>query len=131
MQNSIARFMYGRCGFDSLARACYGLAILFLVINIFVHNSIVSLISMAFLGYSLFRILSRNITKRYAENQKFLAAMRKPKSALNYMGMKWRDRKTSRYYTCSKCHQHIRVPKGKGKIEITCPKCKDTFIKRT
>ncbi|MCR4675383.1 MAG: hypothetical protein K5675_10245 [Lachnospiraceae bacterium] len=41
------------------------------------------------------------------------------------------QKKIYKFYTCSSCGQKVRVPKGKGKIEITCPKCKNTFIKRT
>ncbi len=131
LQNSLARFMYGRCGLDNLAKTSYIVAIILFFINIFANNIIVYMASMVFFGYSLFRIFSRNIPKRYAENQKFLARMQKPRSMMNYFSMQWRDRKTSRYFTCSNCHQHIRVPRGKGKIEITCPKCREKFIKKT
>ncbi len=112
MQYNIAKFMYGRCGFDHLARASYFVALILLVVEFFVKNPFVSLASMGFFIYSLWRIFSRKIDKRYAENQKFLELMRKPKSTVNYWKMQWRDRKTSKYFTCTKCHQHIRVPKG-------------------
>ena len=131
MQSRMAQFLYGRNGFDNLARACNAVAILLLVINIFAQNTVLYFLWMVFFAYSVFRVYSRNIPKRYAENQKFLEMTVLPRKRMNLVKMQWRDRSTSKYYMCSKCHQQIRVPKGKGKIEIRCPKCFNRFIKRT
>jgi peptidoglycan/LPS O-acetylase OafA/YrhL len=68
---------------------------------------------------AIFRSLSRNIYKRYEENRKFLVFFQKLKD------------KDHRYYNCPRCRQQVRVPKGKGKISITCPKCREKFIKTT
>ena len=131
MQSRMAQFLYGRNGFDNLARACNAVAILLLVINIFAQNAVLYFLWMVFFAYSVFRVYSRNIPKRYAENQKFLAMMDVPQKRIRLLKLQWRDRSVSRYYICKSCHQQIRVPKGKGRIEIRCPKCGERFIKKT
>lgn len=131
MQSRMAQMLYGRNGYDNLARACNAVAILLLIINIFVQNAVVYFLWMAFFGYSLFRVYSRNIPKRYAENKKFLAMADVPLKRIKLLKLQWRDRSVSRYYICRSCHQQIRVPKGKGRIEIRCPKCGERFIKKT
>jgi ribosomal protein L37AE/L43A len=71
------------------------------------------------MGIAIFRTLSRNTYKRYQENRKFLALQQRIKD---------RDH---RYFSCPRCKQTVRVPRGKGKIAISCPKCKEKFIKKT
>ena len=131
IQGWLSRALYGRNGFDNLARTCNAIALILLVINIFAQSVVVYFIWVVLFGYSLFRVYSKNITKRYAENQKFLQITEGPRRYANLMRLQWRDREVSRYYICKKCHQQIRVPKGKGRIEIRCPKCGERFIKRT
>ena len=131
MQYRMAQFMYGRKGFDTLARTCNGIAIFLLVINLFAQSRIVYLLWLVFFSYACFRVYSRNISKRYAENQKFLNMTEVPRRYVKLFKLQWHDRKVSRYYICKNCHQQIRVPKGKGRIEIRCPKCNERFIKKT
>jgi ribosomal protein L37AE/L43A len=71
------------------------------------------------MGWAMFRILSRNTYKRYQENRKYLMILQRLK-----------DRE-HRYYDCPRCHQQVRVPRGKGKIAISCPKCREKFIRKT
>ena len=119
----LQRFMMGRYGSDKLNMVllCIGMALT--IINLFVSNPGLGLGLMIgsyiFLGISVFRTFSRNIQKRYRENQQFLLFFKK-----------LRDRQ-HRYYHCPRCRQQIRVPRGKRKISITCPKCKEKFIKKT
>ncbi len=127
----LSQFLYGRNGFDYLARTCNVLAIILLVINIFAQSVVIYFAWVALLGYTIFRVYSKNITKRYAENQKFLQITEVPRRFFKLAGLQWRDRNVSRYYLCKSCHQQIRVPKGKGRIEIRCPKCGERFIKKT
>lgn len=131
MQYRLAQFMYGRNGLDNLARTCNTIAIVLLVINLFAQSRIVYLLWLVFFFYACFRVYSRNIPKRYAENQKFLSMIEGTRRNAKLVKLQWRDRKVSRYYTCKSCHQQIRVPKGKGRIEIRCPKCGERFIKKT
>ena len=90
-------------------------------------STTLNLIAVAVLIYSYFRIFSRNIARRQAENQKFLKITAPVRSLF---GKKSAD-KTHRIFSCPKCGQKMRVPMGKGKIEITCPNCRNKFIKRS
>ena len=131
LSSRLAQALYGRNGFDNLARTSYFTAFILMIINMFADSLVIYLIWVALLVYATFRILSKNISKRYAENEKFMSATKVPRSYLNLAKLQIRDRETSRYYICKKCHQQIRVPKGKGRIEIRCPKCGERFIKKT
>ena len=117
------RFMAGRYGTDRLNMAILGVGLAACLISAFFRNPLVNLILTA-LSYGLMiwaitRTLSRNVYKRYQENRKFLQFFDR-----------LRDRQ-HRYYDCPKCRQVVRVPRGKGKIAITCPKCRERFIKKT
>ena len=121
--NGIRQFMQGRYGTDKLNMVILGVALAVSIINIFIKlpllNLILTLVSYALMGWAIFRCLSRNTYKRYQENRKYLMFLQRFKD------------KEHRYYDCPRCRQQIRVPKGKGKISITCPKCKEKFIKKT
>ena len=120
---AVQRFMMGRYGTDKLNMLllCVGLGLT--VINMFIHlptlNMVLTLLAWLMMGLVIFRTLSRNTYKRYRENRKYLMFLERIK-----------DRE-HRYYDCPKCRQQVRVPRGKGKISITCPKCREKFIKKT
>lgn len=124
----IARFMSGRNGVDSLGKFCLAASLILillsgLLLRIPALASLVDTAGLLLLAYSYFRMFSRNIPKRYEENRRF-------QKRFGLISRMAGDR-THKYYTCSSCGQTIRVPKGKGRIEITCPKCKKSFIKKT
>lgn len=129
--NQFRRFMYGRYGLDQLGRALIVITLLFSLVGSFTRLIPLYLISYLFLGYALFRILSKNIQKRSGENLMYYKISH---SFINKVKQTKQDlfgTKTHKYYHCPQCRQTIRVPRGKGKICITCPKCKREFIKRT
>ena len=118
------RFMDGRYGTDKLNMTILGVGVALCIISLFFGNlPIVSLIlttlSYGLMIWAIFRSFSRNTYKRYEENRRFLTVIDRIKD------------KDHRYFDCPKCRQPVRVPKGKGKIAITCPKCKEKFIKKT
>ena len=131
LQLQLAQMLYGRNGVDAFAKTCNTTAIILMFINIFFNNVVIYFMWVGLASYAIFRIFSKNIPKRYAENQKFLELTLVPRKRMNLVKLQWRDRSTSRYYMCTKCHQQIRVPRGKGRIEIRCPKCSNRFIKKT
>lgn len=99
---------------------------------------LLSILGTALLAYGVFRMFSRNVSARSKENQKFLVFWNKVKGSWYkikdwFSGKKRRfaDRKTHCYFSCPKCKRKLRVPKGKGKIEISCPICGTKFIKKT
>ena len=115
--------MQGRYGTDKLNMAILGVGVVASLLVMFIRQPMMDLVltvlSYGFMIWAIFRMLSRNTYKRYQENRKYLRLLERIK-----------DRE-HRYYDCPRCHQSVRVPRGKGKISITCPKCKEKFIKKT
>ena len=127
----LRRFMIGRYGPDPLGVA---LLIVYLILIFFAPLTglwIFRLLALAVLILCLFRMLSRNTAGRYQENLKFLAFWNPIKSWFQKKKARFKDSKTHRYYKCPNCKSTLRVPRGKGKIQITCPVCHTEFIKKT
>ena len=129
---ALRRFMYGRYGSDQLNMAVLVAAVLVSLTNsvltVFLREStvysgivapILSVIVYGLLIYSFFRMFSRNIYKRQRENRRF-----------TQLWMRLKDR-NNRYFRCPNCKQTVRVPRGRGKICIRCPKCGEKFTRKT
>ena len=123
MKTGLQRFMMGRYGTDKLNTLLLWVAVAFMLLSIFLPsgwpNLLAVLLSYGLMGVVIFRILSRNTYQRHKENRRYLNMVERLK-----------DRE-HRYFSCPKCKQSVRVPQGKGKIAITCPKCREKFIKKT
>ncbi len=133
MQNfkyKLYRFMQGRYGYDALNWFIFILTMLLLFINIFTHNAILIYVALVLLILQTFRAYSRKLSKRNAENVKFLKLTRPFTHRFKVSRMQVKDR-NNRYFICPNCGANIRVPKGRGKITITCPKCSHRFDKRS
>lgn len=136
MKEKFMKFMEGRYGVDGFARFTMGVALVCIVVSIFFHNestmgALLNTLGLAAIIYTYFRILSRNISKRYAENQKYLSMTAKVRQRFNREKSIMAQRKTHHIYTCPSCGQKIRIPRGSGKkVEIDCPKCHTKFIKK-
>lgn len=122
--------MQGRYGNDRLGQTLMLVAMFFLLLSFFVGDYFY-FISVAVLGYAYYRMLSRQIAKRAAENQKYLAFEWKVRSKVQKKKKEMQQRKTHRIYACPSCKQKIRVPKGRGKIAIRCQKCGTEFVKKS
>lgn len=131
MKEKLIRFMAGRYGLDSFGKATIIAALIAVVLASLFDTPILSVLAWALIIYAYFRMFSRNIYKRSTENQVYLAKTRKIRTWLSVQKNLWQQRKTHHIYKCPTCHQKIRVPKGKGKIEIRCPKCQTHFIKKS
>ena len=129
---ALRRFMYGRYGSDQLNMAILVAAVLVSLTNsvltVFLREStvysgivapILSVIVYGLLIYSFFRMFSRNIYKRQREHRRF-----------TQLWMRLKDR-NNRYFRCPNCKQTVRVPRGRGKICIRCPKCGEKFTRKT
>lgn len=127
----LQNFMRGRYGPDQLSLFLLVLYFIITLISTFAGVPIVSYIALLLIFWCWFRILSRKTYKRSAENTKFLRMVYPITSRYHTIKKKFKDRKTHKYYKCPNCKQELRVPKGKGEITITCPKCKTKFDKRT
>ena len=131
IREKFMRFMQGRNGVDQLGKTLNTVTIVLLIISMFTRWSILYYISLALLIYTYFRIFSKNIPKRYAENQKFCNWRYDMAIKRNKKKQEWEQRKIYRFFRCPMCKQKVRVPKGRGKICITCPKCRQEFVKRS
>ena len=129
MLNWLQRLMYGRYGTDQLNLFLLVFSIVASLILRFTPVWYLGCLTYLPLGYALFRMFSRNISKRQAENQTFL---RLTAPAVRWFRTRFARAKdgTHRYFACPKCRQTCRVPKGRGKIQITCPVCGHSFIKK-
>ncbi len=120
---SVRNFMMGRYGTDKLNMAILIVGLVASLLSIFFTTGLIDLLlfllSYGMMFWAIFRSLSRNTYKRYQENRKFLQI---------YDRMKDREH---RYFDCPKCRQMVRVPRGKGKIAITCPRCREKFVRKT
>lgn len=125
------RFMQGRNGVDQLSQFLNVIVIILLLVSIFTKSVILDWIPMVLFVYMYFRIFSKNIPKRSMENQKFCNMRYDFAIKKNKMKKEWEQRKIYRFYRCPMCKQRVRVPKGRGKICITCPKCKEEFVRRS
>lgn len=99
--------------------------------SIYVIGMVVCLIGVLMLYYSIFRTFSKKYEKRRKELNWYLRWSEKPKARIKLLINQIRDRKTHRYFRCKSCKTVMRVPKGRGKIEITCPKCRIKIIKKS
>ena len=124
-RNALYRFMYGRNGVDALSWALVVLEVVLSLLSSFMHVRGVSqalyFVSTALMFVVLLRIFSRNLARRQAENAKFLT-WRTPKANASRGAKARRADKAHKYVRCS-CGAYCRVPRGVGKIELTCPKC--------
>lgn len=131
MREKMIRFMQGRYGSDQLSNFLLGLTFVLVIINMFLRFPILSILVVGLIVYVYFRTFSRNISKRYAENQAFLKVFGRWIRFFQKQKNLMKQRKTHHIYSCPGCKQKIRVPKGKGKICIRCPKCRTEFVKKS
>lgn len=126
-REKLVRFMAGRYGGDRLNNFLLAVIMIIIVINVFARSIIISIVYMLLWGWCIFRMMSRNIYKRQAENAKFLKLWNPVKGYFKLMKNKWRDRKTHVYRKCPKCKAVLRLPKQKGNHTVKCPKCAERF----
>ncbi len=132
----MARFMEGRNGMDELAKAesiaVWVVLILMLLLSGVPFAALIcNILFWALIIHMYFRVFSKNLNKRYAENQKYTNARYKRTVEKNRRKKERAQSGTYKFFSCPQCGQRVRVPKGRGKICITCPKCRTEFTKRS
>lgn len=127
----LREIMYGRYGTDQLSKALLLIGVILALIGQLTKKPLFSFISYVPLLISIYRMFSKDISNRSMENYKFTMYLSTAYSRYKKMQKQFKERKTHKYYKCPNCKTELRLPKGKGKIIITCPKCKDKFEKRT
>lgn len=117
-------FMNGRNGLDECAKYSYITGIVVYVISLITGSGLLYYVSALLLIYGIFRVFSKNTAARQSENRKIL-------DEVDFQKQRFAQRKEYRLYKCKGCGRKIRVPKGKGKVEVTCPICGNKEIHRT
>lgn len=134
MREKLIRFMTGRNGADNLSRAVSFVSIALLVIGLFTDvevSRVLWVFAVLGVGYVYFRIFSRNVYKRQAENRKYLNMTAGARAYFRGLKERWSQRKDYKFFRCPSCRTLLRVPRGKGKIKLVCRKCGTSFIRKT
>lgn len=131
MREKFQRFMMGRYGNDKMNQVLSWFSLILVLIGIIADVNLMYTVGIALLIYVYYRTFSKNIAKRYAENQAFLQHYYKLTGWFTRKKQSLERNKGYHVYKCPQCTQKVRVPKGKGKIQIHCPKCGKDFIKRS
>ena len=131
MRERVRRFMAGRYGNDALNQFLSILCLACLVVAMLTRLGLFYWLGLALLIWQYYRMFSRNIPARTAENYKFYTIKGNIQGWLRQKRTQWNNRKIYHYYTCPQCRQKLRVPRGRGRIQISCPRCGTQFIKKS
>lgn len=134
MRNWLRKVMTGRYGVDEFSRFLNTTAMLSLVLSVLFNNGLsvfFLLLSFGSLIWNYIRMFSRNTYKRRAENNAYLTIRYNLTRKVSGLKQRLQQKKYYRFYKCPKCGITTRVPKGKGKIRITCPKCGESFVRKS
>lgn len=126
----LQRLMYGRYGTDALNITLMGLYLLLSLLSRLLRSRLLSFLALVCLVFVVMRMFSRNIRKRQQENARFMDAVGPALRRYNAQRCRRRDKEHC-YFRCPNCGQQLRVPKGKGKIRITCRSCGASFEEKT
>ena len=129
--NWLKKLMAGRYGCDQLSMLLLILSFLLIVAAEFSGRIQITYLSFAPLGVCIYRTLSKQIEKRRLENYKFMMLLSPMYSYFNEKRRDFKDFQNYKYFRCPNCKQKLRVPRGKGKVAITCFKCNTEFTKKT
>lgn len=134
MFNRLYAFMAGRNGLDRLGIISLIAAIVLKNLAWFFRSWLygaLNLVALALFGYTAFRVLSRNVAKRRSENYALIHAMDRLRIWYDHSKTRRSQREQYKFFTCPGCKNKLRVPRGKGKLQITCPRCGQRFSGKT
>ncbi|HLR92153.1 MAG TPA: hypothetical protein VK048_03755 [Atopostipes sp.] len=121
------RFMYGRYGVDQLYIAGGIFFVAIQILQLFLRIPLVNILLLVFLGWLMFRVFSKNISARQAENRKFMEMTQVVKAKGQKLSRRFQEIQTHRYRKCSSCETTLRLPRKRGKHTVRCPKCNHRF----
>ena len=134
MKQRFMQWMIGRNGPDHFSRFLTYAALVLVVLRLFLRGTagtIAWVLALAALIYAYFRMFSRNVAKRREENAKYFAYRTRVVNAFRDARERWRQRKDYCFFRCPSCRAMLRVPKGKGRVRVTCRKCGNAFERKT
>ncbi len=134
MRQKLMQFMYGRNGVDLFSRFLTYFALALLVLRLVIRGAVGNVmwyLAIAVLVYAYFRIFSRNLSKRRAENAKYYQYRTKVINGFRDWRERRRQSRDFKFFRCPSCRAMLRVPRGKGRIRVTCRKCGTAFERKT
>ncbi len=131
LQGRMAAMMQGRHGTDNLSNALVVAGLVLVVLAALFGLDLLSWVALVILAWACFRCFSRNEAKRASENEAYLRLVSKPKKTASVVSKAWKNRKTTRYFKCKGCGKVLSVPRGKGKLRVTCPQCHQQTIRKS
>ncbi len=126
-KEKLISFFYGRYGNDKLNRFLLILYIISMLVSCIFFNVFLYLVTLLLMGIIVFRMMSKNVAKRYAENQRYLKIASTVKAPFKRTLRRIKDVKTHRYRKCPQCKKTLRLPYKKGRHGVICPCCKNKF----
>lgn len=129
-KNSFRRFMTGRNGADELSFAMLIAALVLMLITSFTGIAFFNLLSMILYVWCIFRMFSRNTSKRYEENRHFVEQRQKLKISASQSWVRLKNIRKFKYFKCPECHALLRLPRKVGEVTVTCGKCRHAFKKK-
>ena len=130
MKEKFYRFMQGRYGIDQLNSFLMIVCVICFIVNMFIGSIVLTFIAYGTWLFVIFRMFSKNIYARNRENDKYLKFF-SPLSRWLKLKLMSKQDPSNIYFSCPKCKQMVRVPKGHGTVVVTCPNCQNKFEKRT
>lgn len=130
IKGSLRRFMMGRNGADELSMAMLILALVLLLVSSITGSALINLLGLVCYVLIIFRMFSRNVEKRYAENQKYITFRTKAKTGMSQWKVRLKNSKKYKYFKCPECKALLRLPRNVGEVTVTCGKCRHAFKKK-
>lgn len=133
MMEKFKRFMMGRYGVDQLSNGLNFLFFILFLCGLIFKANFLFILGIIVLVFMYYRIFSKNFAARYNENRIYTNFMSPVYNLFDKIKLKFTRKKDKnyKYFKCKNCHQELRIPKGKGKVTITCPKCHTSFEGRS
>jgi len=130
IKNGFRNFMRGRYGGDKLSLTLLFTGIACSMVTSFTQITVFYYVGLALYFIALFRMFSRNITRRALENQKFLMFFSKIATAVRQFFVRLKNSRKYKYFRCPQCCVRLRLPRKVGEVTVTCSKCKNQFRKK-
>jgi len=130
IKDSFRSFMVGRYGGDQLSRVQVWTGFAIYIIAIITGLGVLSYLGLAMYVWAFFRIFSRNVEKRAAENQLYLQKTANVRRNATQAANRFKNRKQYKYFRCPKCRSYLKLPRHVGEVTVTCGKCRHQFRKK-
>ena len=130
IKDSFRSFMAGRYGGDQLSRVQVWTGFILYILAIFTRIGLLSYLGLAMYIWAFFRIFSRNVEKRAAENRLYLDKTANARRSATQAMNRFKNRKQYKYFKCPNCKSYLKLPRNVGEVTVTCGKCRHQFRKK-